>query len=57
MVKLTYHPNEDGKQTFVANSFKERAEDPQGQSWASYLSNPRSVAQPAARLAVVWQGQ
>jgi iron complex outermembrane receptor protein len=47
MVKLTYHPNEDGKLTFVANSFKQTAEDPQGQSWAGYLANPRSVAQSA----------
>jgi iron complex outermembrane recepter protein len=46
MVKLTYHPNEDGKLTFVANSFKQTAEDPQGQSWAGYLANPRSVSQP-----------
>ena len=47
MVKLTYKPTEDGKLTLIANSFKQDAEDPQGQSWAGYLANPRSVAQPA----------
>lgn len=47
MVKLTYKPSEDGKLTLIANSFKQDAEDPQGQSWAGYLANPRSVAQPA----------
>ncbi|NTV72224.1 MAG: TonB-dependent receptor, partial [Azonexaceae bacterium] len=47
MVKLTYRPSEDGKLTFIANSFKQTAEDPQGQTWAGYLANPRSVAAPA----------
>lgn len=47
MVKLTYRPSQDGKLTFIANTFKQDAEDPQGQTWAGYLANPRSVAQPA----------
>lgn len=47
MVKLTYKPTEDGKLTLIANTFKQDAEDPQGQSWAGYQANPRSVAQPA----------
>ena len=47
MVKLTYKPTEDGKLTLIANTFKQNAEDPQGQSWAGYQANPRSVAQPA----------
>lgn len=47
MVKLTYRPSADGKLTFVANTFKQTADDPQGQTWAGYLANPRSVAQPA----------
>ena len=47
MVKLTYRPTADGKLTFVANTFKQTADDPQGQTWAGYLANPRSVAQPA----------
>ncbi|AXS81513.1 TonB-dependent receptor [Dechloromonas sp. HYN0024] len=46
MVKLTYKPSQDGKLTFVANTFKQDADDPQGQSWAGYLANPRSVSQP-----------
>ncbi|MBS1143012.1 MAG: TonB-dependent receptor [Proteobacteria bacterium] len=44
MVKLTYRPSVDGKLTFIANSFKQTAEDPQGQTWAGYQANPRSVA-------------
>jgi iron complex outermembrane receptor protein len=47
MVKLTYRPSDDGKLTFIANTFKQDAQDPQGQTWAGYLANPRSVAQPA----------
>lgn len=46
MVKLTYRPSQDGKLTFVANSFKQTAEDPQGLTWAAYQTNPRSVAKP-----------
>ncbi|MFZ2972384.1 MAG: TonB-dependent receptor [Ferribacterium limneticum] len=46
MVKLTYRPSADGKLTFIANSFKQTADDPQGQTWAGYQANPRSVAQP-----------
>ncbi len=44
MVKLTYRPTADGKLTFVANTFKQDADDPQGQSWSGYQANPRSVA-------------
>jgi iron complex outermembrane receptor protein len=47
MVKLTYRPSQDGKLTFIANSFKQTADDPQGQTWAGYQADPRSVAQPA----------
>jgi iron complex outermembrane receptor protein len=47
MAKLTYKPSDDGKLTFVANTFKQTAEDPQGQVWAGYQLNPRSVAQPS----------
>jgi len=46
MVKLTYKPSEDGKLTFVANTFRQIAEDPQGQALAAYQANPRSVSQP-----------
>lgn len=46
MVKLTYRPSQDGKLTFIANSFKQTADDPQGLTWAAYQANPRSVAQP-----------
>jgi iron complex outermembrane receptor protein len=46
MVKLTYRPSQDGKLTFIANTFKQDAEDPQGLTWAAYQANPRSVAQP-----------
>jgi iron complex outermembrane recepter protein len=47
MVKLTYRPSQDGKLTFVANSFHQDAQDPQGLSWDALKSAPRSVAQPA----------
>jgi len=47
MVKLTYRPSQDGKLTFVANSFHQDAQDPQGLSWDAFKSAPRSVAQPA----------
>ena len=47
MVKLTYRPSVDGKLTFIANSFRQTADDPQGQTWSGYQANPRSVAQPA----------
>lgn len=46
MVKLTFRPSQDGKLTFVANSFRQEAQDPQGLSWSAYQSSPRSVAQP-----------
>jgi len=46
MVKLTYRPSQDGKLTFVANSFHQDAQDPQGLSWDAYKNAPRSVAQP-----------
>ncbi|MFZ2266802.1 MAG: TonB-dependent receptor [Azonexus sp.] len=46
MVKLTYRPSPDGKLTFVANSFHQDAQDPQGLAWDAFKSAPRSVAQP-----------
>ena len=47
MAKLTMATSPDGKLTLLANSFRQRAEDPQGQTWAGYQADPRSVAQPA----------
>ena len=47
MAKLTYKPSQDGKLTFIANTFRQDAEDPQGQAWGAMQANPRSVAQPA----------
>lgn len=43
-VKLTYRPNTDGKLTFVANTFRQTAEDPQGLQWDEYKANPKGVA-------------
>jgi len=47
MAKLTYKPSQDGKLTFIANTFRQDAEDPQGLTWSAMQANPRSVAQPA----------
>lgn len=44
MVKLTYRPSQDGKLTFVANSFHQDAQDPQGLQWSEYKANPKGVA-------------
>ena len=47
MAKLTYKPSQDGKLTFIANTFRQDAEDPQGLTWSAMQANPRGVAQPA----------
>lgn len=44
MVKLTYRPSQDGKLTFVANDFRQKAQDPQGLQWSEYKANPKGVA-------------
>lgn len=46
LAKLTFRPNQDGKLTLIASTFRQDAEDPQGLNWASYIANPRGVAQP-----------
>ena len=43
MAKLTYHPDEDSKLTFVANGFSQKADDPLGLTLKEYQSNPRGV--------------
>ena len=48
MVKLTYRPSDDGKLTFVANSFHQEADDPQGLTWDEFKNNPRGVAYDSA---------
>lgn len=49
MVKLTYRPSQDGKLTFIANTFRQDAQDPQGLQWSEFKSNPRGVAWDATR--------
>ena len=44
MAKLTYRPSQDGKLTFIANTFRQDAQDPQGLQWGEFKSNPRGVA-------------
>ena len=41
--KLTFAPDEDSRLMVVANSFSQTADDPLGQSWGQFGSNPRSV--------------
>ena len=48
MVKLTYRPSQDGKLTFIANSFRQDAQDPQGLQWSEFRANPRGVARDAS---------
>lgn len=43
MAKLTWAPSVDGKLTFVASSFSQKADDPLGLSWGAYRNAPRSV--------------
>lgn len=47
MVKLTYRPSQDGKLTFVANAFRQDAQDPQGLQWSEYKANPKGLAYDA----------
>ena len=47
MAKLTYRPSQDGKLTFIANTFRQDAEDPQGLLWTEFQKNPRSVGASA----------
>ncbi|WP_153117150.1 TonB-dependent receptor family protein [Rhodocyclus tenuis] len=44
LLKLTFRPSSDGKLSFVANSFRQQADDPQGVQWREFQTNPRSVA-------------
>jgi len=44
MAKLTFRPSQDGKLTFIANTFRQDAQDPQGLEWKDFQSNPRGVA-------------
>ena len=36
MVKLTYRPSQDGKLTFIVNTFRQDAQDPQGLQWSEF---------------------
>ena len=49
MAKLTFRPSQDGKLTFIANTFRQDAQDPQGLEWKDFQSNPRGVAWDKAR--------
>ncbi|MBK1680740.1 TonB-dependent receptor family protein [Rhodocyclus tenuis] len=49
LLKLTFRPSSDGKLSFVANSFRQQADDPQGVQWREFQTNPRSVAWDATR--------
>lgn len=49
MAKLTFRPSQDGKLTFVANTFRQDAQDPQGLQWNEFKTNPRGVAWDATR--------
>lgn len=49
LVKLTFRPSQDGKLTFIASSFHQTADDPQGVQWAEYKSNPKGTAWDATR--------
>lgn len=44
MAKLTWRPSDDGKLTFIANTFRQTADDPLGQQWPEYQANPRGLA-------------
>jgi len=48
MVKLTYRPSQDGKLTFIANTFRQDAQDPQGLQWPEFRANPRGVARDSS---------
>lgn len=47
-VKLTGRPSADGKLSFVASSFRQVADDPQGVQWDEFKRNPRAVAYDSA---------
>ncbi|PKO88599.1 MAG: TonB-dependent receptor [Betaproteobacteria bacterium HGW-Betaproteobacteria-12] len=49
MAKLTFRPSQDGKLTLLANTFKQKADDPQGLSWNEFKADPKGVAFDAAR--------
>jgi len=49
LVKLTYRPSQDGKLTFIVNTFRQDAQDPQGLQWSEFKANPRGLAWDAAR--------
>lgn len=49
MAKLTFRPSQDGKLTLIANTFTQKADDPQGLSWDEFKANPKGVAFDAAR--------
>lgn len=44
MAKLTFKPSQDGKLTLLANTFKQKADDPQGLKWDEFKANPKGVA-------------
>ena len=43
-VKLSAAVGDDARWTLVANTMKSNAQDPQGLTWAEYLTNPRTVS-------------
>jgi iron complex outermembrane receptor protein len=47
MAKLTFRPSQDGKLTLIANTFKQKADDPQGLTWDEFKANPQGVAYDA----------
>jgi iron complex outermembrane receptor protein len=47
MAKLTFRPSQDGKLTLLANTFKQKADDPQGLTWDKFRSDPSGVEAPA----------
>ena len=47
MAKLTFRPSQDGKLTLLANTFKQKADDPQGLTWDKFRTDPSGVEAPA----------
>lgn len=43
MVKLNWSPTRDGKLTFVASTFRQKADDPLGLDWNAYRQAPASA--------------
>lgn len=49
MAKLTFRPSQDGKLTFIVNTFRQDAQDPQGLQWSEFRANPKGLAWDASR--------